>query len=205
MEDRFYKPYPWDTTSPCPSQSSNTIPVNPIPCGNGSSADLPPIKFYPGARIGCNFDFDWNSLLVVEPLFKVKLLHSKAKVPTKAYEDDLGWDIYAIKPDTLWHGHLTWIQTGIAIQPRKGWGYKIWDRTSMAGQDVFTHGGVIDRGYRGEVHVGLTCETPQYYITEGQRIAQIVFIPIAEDGPVVVDELDPSEKRDTRGFGSSGR
>lgn len=199
MEDRFYKPYPWDTTAGCPSQSSNTIPA--IPCGGGNSADLPPIKFYPGARI--DGFIDWKPL-VFDPLFKVKLLHPKAKVPTKAYEDDLGWDIYAIKPDTLWHGHLTWIQTGIAIQPRKGWGYKIWDRTSMAGQDVFTHGGVIDRGYRGEVHVGLTCETPQYYITEGQRIAQIVFIPIAEGGPVVVDELDPSE-RDTRGFGSSGR
>lgn len=74
----------------------------------------------------------------------------------------------------------------------------------MAVKQVFTHGGVYDQGYRGEVTVGLTCEDPQYYINEGDKVAQIVFVPIAEGEPLIVDELDASE----RGFnhrGSSGR
>lgn len=144
------------------------------------------------------------SWLLKEPLFKVKLLNPKAKVPTKAYEGDLGWDLYSVGPYTLWRGQITMIQTGIAIQPRKGYGWLARERSSMAKEQVFVHGGVGDNGYRGEITVGLTCETPQHYINEGDRIAQIIFLPIAEGGPVVVDELDLSE-RGERKWGSSGR
>lgn len=140
-----------------------------------------------------------------EPLFKVKLLHPKAKVPTKAYGDeDLGWDVYAIAPYTLWQGHITLIQTGIAIQPRKGWGYFTRERGSMALAQVFTHGGVFDRGFTGEVQIGLTCETPQYYINAGDKIAQLIFIEIAKGGPVVVEEFEPTV-RGERKHGSSGK
>lgn len=140
-----------------------------------------------------------------EPLFKVKLLNPKAKVPTKAYEGDLGWDLYSVGPYTLWKGSITMVQTGIAIQPRKGWGWLARERSSMAKEQVFVHGGVGDNGYRGEITVGLTCEAPQHYINEGDRIAQIIFLPIAEgDYPLVVQELDPSE-RGERKWGSSGR
>jgi len=125
-------------------------------------------------------------------------------VPTKAYYGDLGWDVYAIAPYTVWKGHLTLVQTGIAIQPRNGWGFIVKDRSSRAIEQLFTHGGVYDNGFRGEVTIGVTCEDPQYYISAGERIAQIVFVPIAEGGPEVVDELDPSE-RGEKHWGSSGR
>lgn len=153
-----------------------------------------------GALIGWNLEF-----VPVEPLFKVKLMNPKAKVPTKAYEGDLGWDLYSVGPYTLWKGSITMVQTGIAIQPRKGWGWLARERSSMAKEQVFVHGGVGDNGYRGEITVGLTCEAPQHYINEGDRIAQIIFLPIAEgDYPLVVQELDPSE-RGERKWGSSGR
>lgn len=139
-----------------------------------------------------------------EPLFKVKLLHADARVPTKAYEDDLGWDVYSLFPETLWHGQLTRVQTGIAIQPRKGYGFVTRDRSSMANAQVFSHGGVFDGGFTGEVVIGLTCETPQYYIAAGDRVAQIIFVPIAEGEPMVVDQFEPTE-RGERKWGSSGK
>ncbi len=157
--------------------------------GGGNNWDLP-IKYF------------WTPTF--EPLFKVKKLHSNAMVPTKAYYGDLGWDVYAIAPYTVWKGHLTLVQTGIAIQPRNGWGFIVKDRSSRAIEQLFTHGGVYDNGFRGEVTIGVTCEDPQYYISAGERIAQIVFVPIAEGGPEVVDELDPSE-RGEKHWGSSGR
>lgn len=166
----------------------------PIPCGHGSSQDLPQPK------ITVIPSWPWP----LEPLFKVKLLNPKGKVPTKSYEDDLGWDLYAAAPYTLWKGHATVVQTGIAIQPRKGLGYKIFDRSSMGLKLVEVHGGVYDGGYRGEVTVTLSCEDPQYYINEGDRIAQIVFLPIIEGAPLIVEELDPSE-RGEKHWGSSGR
>lgn len=191
--DNTTHPFYFDSTKPRPADGSITIPlITPIPCGGGNSQDFPPIKYF--LTFGPQ-----------EPLFKVKFLNSKAKVPTKAYEGDLGWDLYSIGPYTLEHGHITMIQTGIAIQPRKGWGWIVKDRSSMAKAQVFTHGGVGDNGYRGEITVGLTCEDPQYYIFEGDKIAQIVFVPIAEgDYPLVVQELEPSE-RGERKWGSSGR
>ncbi len=157
--------------------------------GGGNNWDLPITYF-------------WTPTF--EPLFKVKKLHSNAMVPTKAYYGDLGWDVYAIAPYTVWKGHLTLVQTGIAIQPRNGWGFIVKDRSSRAIEQLFTHGGVYDNGFRGEVTIGVTCEDPQYYISAGERIAQIVFVPIAEGGPEVVDELDPSE-RGEKHWGSSGR
>jgi dUTP pyrophosphatase len=163
----------------------------PVPCSTGSSADMP--KVHASALL------PW-----LGPLFKVKQLHPKAKVPTKAYEGDLGWDVYSVMPCTISHGHLSLIQTGIAIQPREGWGYVVKDRSSMSLREVFTHGGVYDNGFRGELTIGLTCEAPQYYVNEGDKIAQIVFVPIATGGPEVVEELDPSE-RGTKRHGSSGR
>lgn len=172
-------------------EDSNT---RSIPCGHGSSQDMPRIQFvYPS----------WPTF-EIEPLFKVKLLNPKAKVPTKAYEGDLGWDVYSVAPYTLYNGHITLIQIGIAIQPRQGWGFVVKDRSSMAVKQVFTHGGVYDQGYRGEVTIGLTCEDPQYYVNEGDKVAQIIFIPIVTGDPQVVDELDPSE-RGMNHRGSSGR
>jgi dUTP pyrophosphatase len=176
---------PWYVTGPRPADGSVTV--------------LLPESFWKG-----HCQIDRSPVFPVEPLFKVKLLNPKAKVPTKAYEGDLGWDLYSVGPYCLNHGHITMIQTGIAVQPRMGYGWIVKDRSSMAKAQVFTHGGVGDNGYRGEITVGLTCEDPQYYINEGDRVAQIVFVPIAEGFPMVVDELETSE-RGTRKWGSSGR
>lgn len=170
--------------------------TSPVPC---SSETITPNS--PGQKI--NYVIP-NFSELPEPLFKVKMLNPKAKVPTKSYEGDSGWDLYAILPYTLWHGGVTVVKTGIAIQPRKGWGWIVKDRSSMAIAGVFTHGGVGDNGYRGEISVSMTCEDPQYYINAGDKIAQIVFHPVPEGGPEVVDELDPSE-RGEKHWGSSGR
>jgi dUTP pyrophosphatase len=178
-----------------PGELNNTGYPTSIPCGHGSTQELPS----PHGVTSWIWTFE-----PPEPLFKVKLLHPKAKVPTKAYAGDLGWDVYAVAPYTINHGHLCLIQTGIAIQPRPGWGFIVKDRSSMALKQVFTHGGVYDQGYRGEVLIGLTCEDPQYYINEGDKVAQIVFVEIAAGYPLLVEELDPSE-RGTNHHGSSGR
>jgi dUTP pyrophosphatase len=204
MDHITYEPNPWDTTTPNPSQSNTLIiPANPIPCGEGNTRDYTRdyslVRWYPGTIVPYDLE-----PLEFEPLFKVKLLNPKAKVPTKAYEGDLGWDVYSIGPYTLWHGDITMIQTGIAIQPRKGWGYLARERGSQAKNQVFAHGGTFDNGFRGEVIIGLTCEAPQFYINEGDKIAQLIFVPIATGYPQVVNELDQSE-RGERKWGSSGR
>lgn len=60
--------------------------------------------------------------------------------------------------------------------------------------------GVIDAGYTGEVIVGLIKDTEgPYRVTEGERIAQIVFLPLSAFNP------HASSDRGDDGFGSTGR
>ena len=66
--------------------------------------------------------------------------------------------------------------------------------------------GLIDAGYRGEIGVLLQNNDPAeiFRVEPGDRIAQIVVVPIATLEPVAVESLGESE-RGSGGFGSSGR
>jgi len=65
--------------------------------------------------------------------------------------------------------------------------------------------GLIDPGYRGEVRVLLlnTDPTLEFQITPGDRIAQLLLVPVAHATPLQADALDEST-RGAGGFGSTG-
>ena len=64
--------------------------------------------------------------------------------------------------------------------------------------------GVIDSDYRGEVKVLLTTHKQNIRISQGDRIAQLLIMPILMCTPIQVDELDATE-RGSSGFGSTGK
>ena len=65
--------------------------------------------------------------------------------------------------------------------------------------------GVVDSDYRGEVIVGLTNLSDEAYtIQPGDRVAQLVIMPVAQANITVIDTLDDTE-RGAGGFGSTGR
>ena len=65
--------------------------------------------------------------------------------------------------------------------------------------------GVVDSDYRGEVIVGLTNLSDEAYtIQPGDRVAQLVIMPVAQANITVTDTLDDTE-RGAGGFGSTGR
>ena len=64
--------------------------------------------------------------------------------------------------------------------------------------------GVVDSDYRGELTVFLTCHKEQgYTVRPGERVAQMVILPVAMAEPVEVEELDET-LRGEGGFGSTG-
>lgn len=142
----------------------------------------------------------------------VKVLDEKATVPTLAYEGDLAYDLYACEEKWIFKDKLTTVRTGVALAASLGGmavpiplGLVIKDRSSMALKGVFTHGGVIDPGYRGELVVMLTTINPgAYWIRVGDKIAQIMPVSILTGCVKAVDILPNSERGD-RGFGSTGR
>src|SRR5690348_16150126 len=78
-----------------------------------------------------------------------------ATLPTRAHPDDAGMDLYSLEDFTLkpQQGHVT--RTGIALALPAGHVGLVYDRSSMAKRGVKTSGGVIDAGYRGEIHIVL--------------------------------------------------
>ncbi len=138
----------------------------------------------------------------------VKLFDEAAKVPTVAHPgEDIGYDLYANQDHTLVPGQVHRVQTGVAVAGMAGGlpvGFLVRDRSSMAAKGVFTHGGVIDSSYRGEIVVLMTTLTDIYEIRSGDRIAQLVPTPVLT-GPVTESTELTSGARGSRGFGSSGR
>jgi len=120
--------------------------------------------------------------------------------------EDLAFDLYALEDAKLEYAQVQRLRTGVALE-MEGFGFLVRDRSSMAfPKGILTCGGVIDRGYRGEILVnliffgGLTCK-----IQRGDRIAQL--IPMRPETMVQISEVDElsSSGRGEKGYGSSGR
>jgi len=142
---------------------------------------------------------------------RVKKLHSEAKLPTRAYEGDLGFDLYALEdmelPAVSEDGGIpvVLIRTGIAVEFPPGWGGFIKDRSSVAvKKKLHVIAGVIDNGYRGEIKVAIVNLSGKVQkVEKGERIAQLVPVILY---PYDIQEADAlsETQRGEGGFGSSG-
>ncbi len=142
---------------------------------------------------------------------KIKKLRENAQIPFRATAGSAGMDLYACidEPVTLALGEKAVIPTGIAIAlPSPELGAFIFARSGLAikhGIGLLNAVGVIDSDYRGEVCVGVINQLSEpYTINPGERIAQLVILPVSLIEPVEVDELDETE-RGAGGFGSTGK
>lgn len=100
------------------------------------------------------------------------------------------------------------VGTGLAVQIPDGIGGLVLPRSGMAlkhGVTLVNSPGLIDPGYRGEVRVLLlnTDRTKEFQISPGDRIAQLLLVPVADASPRLAEALDGST-RGEGGFGSSG-
>lgn len=142
-------------------------------------------------------------------MLQVKKLYPNAKLPTVAHPgEDLGYDLYSLHDAWVIKDQITLIHTGISciayntfMEP---FGLLIKERSSMALKGVFTEAGVVDAGYRGEIRVIMsTSNMTPYHVTAGDKIAQMIPLPILTGMVEEVDEL-PESSRGIKGFGSSG-
>jgi dUTP pyrophosphatase len=135
-------------------------------------------------------------------------LNEKATLPTRAHDNDAGLDLYAAEPARLAPGARVSVGTGLAVQIPDGVGGLVLPRSGLAikhGVTLINSPGLIDPGYRGEVRVLLinTDRTLEFQISPGDRIAQLLLVPVAHANPLQADALDDST-RGEGGFGSSG-
>jgi dUTP pyrophosphatase len=146
-------------------------------------------------------------VLAVE--LRVAKLKDEAKIPARAHDGDAGLDLYACEAAHLGPGERWSVGTGVAVEIPDGHAGLVLPRSGLArdhGIALVNSPGLIDAGYRGEVRVLLLNTDPAetFRIEPGDRIAQLVVVPIAVADPVEVEALAESGRGDG-GFGSTGR
>ncbi len=136
---------------------------------------------------------------------EIKRLMDGAILPTRAHADDAGLDLYGAEDVSLQPGEGRMVKTGVAMAVPQGYVGMVADRSSLARKGLKTAGGIIDAGYRGEVMIVLwNISREAVTLNRGERIAQLLAIPIATPAVKEVNELDAT-KRGAGGFGSTGK
>jgi dUTP pyrophosphatase len=135
-------------------------------------------------------------------------LNDRATLPTRAHDGDAGLDLYAAESARIGPGQRVSVGTGLAVAIPVGLVGLVVPRSGLAlkhGIALVNSPGVIDSGYRGELRVLLlnTDSTSEFRLAAGDRIAQILLLPIATATPLEADALDTTA-RGAGGFGSSG-
>lgn len=139
-------------------------------------------------------------------MIRVKL-DPGAKLPFRAHPTDAGLDLLTREAVTIWGGKSYSFDTGVHIEFPKGYYGKIESKSGLnVNQGIVSCGGVIDEGYTGSIKVKLyNMSDLSYHFEVGDKIAQLIIQQYyAEDGFVLVEELDETERGD-KGFGSTGR
>ena len=143
-------------------------------------------------------------------VMKWKRLHKEAQAPERQTPGSAGYDLCACiqEPVVLEPGDSFAFPTGIAAEIPQGCAGLIFTRSGLGfkkGVAVRNGVGVIDSDYRGELTVGLANFSQEAYTVQpGERIAQLVIVPVALPRLEEARELS-STQRGTGGFGSTGR
>lgn len=141
---------------------------------------------------------------------KIKKLTETAVVPVRATEGSAGLDLSADISESivLNGGDTAVIPTGIAIEIPEGYVAYIFARSGLSikhGITLLNAVGVIDSDYRGELKVGvINLKKEPYEIKQGERIAQLVIMPVSLMPVEKALELTDT-KRGDGGFGSTGK
>jgi len=137
----------------------------------------------------------------------LKRLDAGLPVPRQSHPGDAGVDLYTAVDVSLAPGERATVPTGVAVAIPDGHAGLVVPRSGMArrwGIGVVNAPGLIDAGYRGEIRVLLVNHGGDAVaLKRGDRIAQLVVVPVVDQELIEVDEL-PSSVRGEGGFGSTG-
>lgn len=136
---------------------------------------------------------------------KIKLDRG-AYVPTRAHETDAGLDIRAMDSQYVLAKESAIFHTGVHVQIPKGCAGILISKSGLNVHNDITSTGLIDEGYTGEIVVKLHNHGGfDYKVDAGDKISQLIIVPVLYEKLDVVEELDDGSDRGNNGFGSSGR
>lgn len=140
---------------------------------------------------------------------RIKKSHPNAVIPSYATEGDAGMDLIAVEvvKENDW---IQWFNTGLQIEIPENYMGLIFPRSSISKKalSLANSVGIIDSGYRGDIQVRFNKIPHEFNILQcgyniGDKIAQLVIVPIPTIELIEVEELSISQ-RGEGGFGHTG-
>lgn len=165
---------------------------------------------------------------------QIKLLSDNATKPKRADDESAGYDIYAAETVILEPQEKALIATDLAVNIPKGYLGLLTSRSGVNSKThLVVETGKIDAGFQGHMRINVKndrefalcneyelwdiSETPlekvtttkvyshgSYQINKGDRLAQLVIVPIWTPELEPVEEFESETERGEKGFGSSG-
>ncbi|UXU67465.1 dUTP pyrophosphatase [Staphylococcus agnetis] len=163
---------------------------------------------------------------------QIKLLSENATLPTRNHSTDAGFDIYAAETVILEPQGKELISTDIAVNIPKGYVGLLTSRSGVSIKThLVIETGKIDAGFHGNMKINIKNDSQEfdteedayfniqnkfeygyvsefvntnYKIHQGDKLAQLVIVPIVTPQLQVVDEFSEVSERGAKGFGSSG-
>ncbi len=138
----------------------------------------------------------------------IEILLTAERPPAYSHPGDAGADLHSAEALTLGPGERAMVGTGVSIALPDGYAAFVVPRSGLAakhGITVVNSPGTVDAGSRGEIKVVLlnTDSNVPYDIAVGDRIAQLIVMPVTRAVFVPVETL-PGSDRGEGGFGSTG-
>ena len=133
------------------------------------------------------------------------MIEGDAYMPERAHTTDAGLDIRSRETKGIMPGGSEIFHTGVHVQLPQGTAGILVSKSGLNTYHGITSTGLIDEGYTGEIVVKLYNHSNYHYVVEkGDKISQLVIVPVMYEGLELVAQLDDSE-RGSNGFGSSGK
>ncbi len=135
-------------------------------------------------------------------------LFGDTEMPSYAHKGDAGLDLRVSERVIVPPHQTVMVGSGVAVAIPKAYAGLVMARSGISrdsGICLANGVGLIDSGYRGEVGLPLHNLTDvPVELFRGERVAQLVVVPVMDVECVLVDEL-PKSERGEQGFGSTGR
>lgn len=136
---------------------------------------------------------------------KIKL-DEGAFEPIRAHDTDAGLDIRSMHRQWVFAHSGAIFHTGVHVElPKHTCGLLV-SKSGLNTKEDITSTGLIDEGYTGEIVVKLYNHGDKNYLVKaGDKISQLVILPVLYEDVEIVDNIDETSDRGSDGFGSSGR
>lgn len=136
---------------------------------------------------------------------KVKV-EAGAYTPVRAHNTDAGLDIMSKTTQVVPANGSAIFHTGVHVELPKGTAGILVSKSGLNTRKNLTSTGLIDEGYTGEIVVKLYNHGDKdYWVESGDKISQLVIVPVYYEEVELVNELSGETERGNNGFGSTGR